>query len=254
MTNDPIAFFFQYLGQHLEPGATPMKTISATVPIVTKKVIAERQKGGSMKGEPLRLGAGVAAYYAITSKHAWLVSQAEIAPTPHVTSLSIKDDQGNTRIRGISYLAHWLMNHAPADEPFMIGALENANPVGMLAISQPPHRVVYCNTDNKLGVVSLNLTRFRNAVRTIAESDIDWLTVQKGLRLKEKVWLAAESAIPHAEKEEEKARKQIQLMRKKQPDLMSTLTAVDIQPGSGEETMVHAYFYKGNDKGVMISA
>ena len=186
MENEVVSFFHQHLGRHLDPKATPKQSIaSPKAPIVTNKVIKERQQDPSRPGIPDRVGAGIAAYYAVTDGHAWLVSQAELPQTEAVTQLMLKDAAGTPRINGMSWLAHWLADEAPADRPFIIGTLENANPLQRLALSLPPHNVTVCHSNAKLGGVSLSLQRYRQAVRVIEDNDIDWPIFKKATRLKE---------------------------------------------------------------------
>lgn len=254
MNSNPVMFFHQHLGRFIDPEATPSQSVaSPKAPIVTNKVIAARQKDPSAPGIKDRVGAGVAAYYAITEDHAWLISQAEIPATPHVTQLSLKHPDGKSHINGMSWLAHWLARDAPESRPFMIGALENPNPLRTLRLSLPPHHVHYSHGSfGRYGAITLSLTKYRQGIAVIEENQLDWDQLKKAIRLKEQVWMASQGRVSHPDRVKEKARAEMAKIQKKVPNILGLVKKTGMSANSGEEAMMSTYFNKKCERGIVI--
>lgn len=215
MNLTPVAFWHEYLGRHLSP--LPPEQSS------TCKVMTRLKRGVDMN----RLGAGIAAYYIVTPKHAWLIGKVEMPDTEAVTFVSTDGENGTS---GEAYIARWLLSEQMT-MPFMIGTIGNAGANASFQISQSPALVFYCETDKGW---TFNLSTLRNAWQMIGGLSW-WDTVDPAIRQ----YFALQDArlsgnVAAIDTNALRMRKILD----KEPRLSEILPKLDVRPGSGEYQML----------------
>lgn len=246
-----LHFYYEHLGRYLAPETdVPADTIAPSLPTRTKNARAARAKDPSAPLDVRRIGTGMPVYYIITEDKSLFLSNTEPPEHPSVTAIRIDDEDGKAAILGNQYIAHWLYHEAPIDQPFMIGSIEKANPLPSLCISTPPLRATYCTTSGKTGSLTIHLQDFRDDIDTVKASGTPWKDIKAGLKIKrslaEQVNKEGTRQGYEQARQENPLRKEMQKLQKKYPDLLKTLSALNVMSGSPNEKVMDWFFVNDN--------
>lgn len=211
-----LNFWYDCIGRHLAPDTAPAASTKAGVMTRLKKGVASNP-----------LGAGIDVFYIANKKKSFVVGKLE-APK---NSNPVIEFFPSEEVSGEKFIAQWLVNDAPEDEPWMIGVIGNANPNSGMKISRPLALCRFCDMssgfDFDLGIV-------RNAVKIIGD-DLDWKKdVAPALHIFQSRLQA--SGIGDEDKVE-RENKKLQKAFDKSPTLKKALLALcrlPLKPNSGE--------------------
>lgn len=205
-----LNFWYECIGRHLAPDTAPAASTKAGVITRLKKGIGSNT-----------LGAGIDAFYIAHKKKSFVIGKLEMPSNPALEFISSEE------ISGEKFIAQWLVNDAPEDEPWMIGVIGNANPNSGMKLSRPLALCRFCDTssgfDFDLGIV-------RNAVKIIGD-DLDWKKdVAPALHI-------FQSRLQGDEEKIERENKKLQKAFDKSPTLKKALLSLcrlPLKPNSGE--------------------
>lgn len=209
-----LNFWYECIGRHLAPDTAPAASTKAGVITRLKKGIGSNT-----------LGAGIDAFYIAHKKKSYVIGKLEMPSNPELEFVPSEE------VSGEKFIAQWLVNEAPEDEPWMIGVIGNANPNSGMKLSRPLALCRFCDTssgfDFDLGIV-------RDAVKIIGD-ELDWKKdVAPALHIYQSRLQA--SGIGNEDKVERENRK-LQKAFDKAPLLKKTLIALcklPLKPHSGE--------------------
>lgn len=146
-----VDYWYQCIGFHLAPETDPASS--------TKVGVLSRLKRGIATNT---LGAGIDAYYIACKEKSYLIGKVELPNLPSLEFIPSED------VSGERFIARWLVEQAPSNEPWMIGVIGNANPNESMKRSHPLALCRFCRAgaslDFDLGIV-------RNAVTIIGQFD-----------------------------------------------------------------------------------
>lgn len=215
-----IELWYECIGQHLAPESDPAG--STKIGVMTRKT-----KGVG----PHTLGAGIDAYYIACKRKSFVIGKLELPNLPGLEFVPSED------VSGEKYIAQWLVNHAPEDEPWMIGVIGNASPNASMKVSHPVALCCFCEAssgfDFDLGIV-------RQAVAIIGE--LDWKKdIATALHTFQSRQLASSIG---DEAKMERENKKLQKAFEKTPELKPALLALcrlPLKVGSGEYEVLSWY-------------
>lgn len=198
----PLEFWYDCIGRHLVPQATPMEAVAAILPTRTLK---------GVKG--LRIGA-IDAFYIARPGASQLISRIELPSTP-----ALRQVAGET-VSARKHIAQWLLDEAAT--PFLLGVIGNANPVASLQVSAAPSHCRFCESGAGFG---FDLGRVRTARAQFAT--FPWKTV--AATAIHQYWRCRLSTQPGGNEQ-----KKLFALFDKHPGLRRAVIDADVKPNSGE--------------------
>lgn len=215
-----LTFWYDCIGKHIAPTLTPEKSTKVALPTHMKKGVG-----------PNPLGAGISAFYIAQPGQSMLIGKFEMDDIPALRFINSAD------MTSEKFIAHWLIEKAPLNQPWMIGVIGNANPTESFRISQPPGLCSFCEGN---GGFEFNLSTVKEAAVLIG--DIPWKTdVAPVIHAYEGKLKAAGTGDAHLI---ERANDKLIKSLNKNPENRSLLVALiklPIKPNTGEYQLLSWY-------------
>ncbi|OEO24423.1 hypothetical protein AX279_17290 [Pseudomonas sp. J237] len=194
---------------------------------ITQQVPTRLKKGTGLN----RLGAGIDVFYIASPGSSSVIGKLEITERSELVLVASED------VSGEKHIAQWLIHEAPADTPWMIGVIGNANPINSLKLSYPPALCRFCGANSGF---DFDLSAVRQAVSIIG--DLDW---KKDIAPALHVYQARMHANDTGDQDKaEKEGKKLLKMFEKNPHLRTALLALcrlPLKPNSGEYEVLSWY-------------
>lgn len=124
MTESPLDFWHNCIGQHLVPGSAAANSSQLAVPMRTKKGV-----------KSLRLGA-IDAFYIASLHGSQIIGLLELPSTPELRQVPSETTSAR------KHIAQWLLRSA--EPPFLLGVIGKASPIASLRISTVLSHCYFC--------------------------------------------------------------------------------------------------------------